>query len=184
MKPGRKHTAASRALEIRARLQIWRATPESQRPTLRALAAEMQTSHQLLGVYLRGLDEWLAKQCEAQASAICKKSGAEGRPLTWDENQRVEHLHQAAFGHRIEKMLASLVAKTEREMRSSLPGSLSRGTTRVLRALLPRGLKIKPHLLRKHGFILPGSPKRVHRAKAKSFVISVGAVPVRVVTEQ
>ncbi len=57
-KRGRKPARESRAPEIRARLMEWKRTPESFRSSLRAVAAEMGTSHQLLSFYLRRLEEW------------------------------------------------------------------------------------------------------------------------------
>lgn len=54
---GRKPAGESRAAEIRARLAAWKQTPEQERISLRTLAAELGTSHQLLSFYLRGLDK-------------------------------------------------------------------------------------------------------------------------------
>lgn len=49
---GRKPREESRAQELRDRLKLWLAMPRWRRPSLRSLAAEMQTSHQLLGHHL------------------------------------------------------------------------------------------------------------------------------------
>jgi excisionase family DNA binding protein len=46
---GRKPKPDSRGTEIRARLAQWKRMLESSRPSLRALARELGTSHQLLG---------------------------------------------------------------------------------------------------------------------------------------
>ena len=54
---GGKPAGETRATAIRARLFAWKQTPESQRVSLRKLAVELGTSHQLLAFYLRGLDE-------------------------------------------------------------------------------------------------------------------------------
>ncbi len=54
---GRKAAWESRASEFRQRLIVWKQTPESVRPSLRALAGELDTTHQMLGYYLDGLDE-------------------------------------------------------------------------------------------------------------------------------
>ncbi len=51
-KRGRKPADESRARILRARLVVWKQTPESQRVSLRTLAAELGTSHQLLAFYL------------------------------------------------------------------------------------------------------------------------------------
>jgi hypothetical protein len=57
-KRGRKPARESRAPEIRARLTEWKQTPKSFRSSLRTLAAEMGTSHQLLSFYLQRLEKW------------------------------------------------------------------------------------------------------------------------------
>jgi hypothetical protein len=59
---GRKLKRESRGPEIRARLTEWKQTPESARPSLRALACKLGTSHQLLSHYLAGLEEWMARE--------------------------------------------------------------------------------------------------------------------------
>ena len=58
---GRKPTAQSHAAEIRGKLAAWKQTPESVRPSLRVLARQIGTSHQLLSHYLQGWDKWQAK---------------------------------------------------------------------------------------------------------------------------
>jgi hypothetical protein len=65
-KRGRRPVGESRAPEIRARLIEWKQTPESFRNSLRALAAEMGTSHQLLSFYLQRLEEWQGTEYERQ----------------------------------------------------------------------------------------------------------------------
>ncbi len=47
---GRKPKQESRSAELRQKLIEWKQTPESSRPSLRALARELGTSHQLLTV--------------------------------------------------------------------------------------------------------------------------------------
>jgi len=85
---GRKPKQESREAEIRARLAIWKQTPESSRPSLRALARELGTSHQLLGHYLTQWHKWEAKQCWRRARAIRSQADVEGRHITpWEERQ-------------------------------------------------------------------------------------------------
>jgi len=55
---GRKLKWESRAAEFRQRLFIWKQTPESLRPSLRELARNLGTSHQLLGFYLQHWEAW------------------------------------------------------------------------------------------------------------------------------
>jgi hypothetical protein len=79
---GRKKKVESRAQEIRTRLLVWTQSPESLRPSLRVLACELGTSHQLLAHYLDGLDLWQAKE---QAKRIRDRARAEGREMTMRE---------------------------------------------------------------------------------------------------
>ena len=53
----RKPREKSRADEFRQSLMVWRETPAAHRPSLRELARELGTSHQLLKHYLDGLEE-------------------------------------------------------------------------------------------------------------------------------
>jgi hypothetical protein len=89
---GRKHTEESRAPEFRERLSAWRQTPASARPSLRALARELGTSHQLLMHYLRGLEKWRYKQCyrkaTEEADQILARAIVEDRPMTQCEQQQ------------------------------------------------------------------------------------------------
>ena len=52
---GRKPKTESRADEFRQRLVIWKHTPEFSRPSLRELARQLGTSHQMLNHLLKGL---------------------------------------------------------------------------------------------------------------------------------
>jgi len=72
---GRPPAYESRAAEFRRRLIVWKQTPESMRPSLRALAGELGTSHQILVYHLNRLDRW-------QAQERAKRIRAEGRPFT------------------------------------------------------------------------------------------------------
>ena len=112
---GRKPARESRAPEIRARLMEWKQTPQTFRNSLRTLAAEMGTSHQLLSYYLQRLDEWQDRrqgtEYEHQAEAIRARARAENRPLTqWEESQ----------------VVANRRAALRSFLRSGLPASLRR----------------------------------------------------------
>ena len=67
---GRKPAHESRATEFRHSLTTWKNTPESSRSSLRALARELGTSHQLLTFYLKRLDQWQADEYWRQAREI------------------------------------------------------------------------------------------------------------------
>ena len=55
---GRKPKAESRSEELRQALVAWQQMPEGKRPSLRQLARERGTSHQLLSHLLEGLEGW------------------------------------------------------------------------------------------------------------------------------
>ena len=84
---GRKPAGESRAAEIRARLAEWKQTPEAQRISLRALAVELGTSHQLLSFYLRRCDKWQIKD----------RAQSEKRSLTVEEEARPGKLSGRMF---------------------------------------------------------------------------------------
>ena len=79
MKPGRKPADRSRAAEICARLATWRQQPAEQRPSLRALAAELGTSHQMLSFHLKGLNDWQRREYFRKSQEI----RAKGFGMTW-----------------------------------------------------------------------------------------------------
>jgi hypothetical protein len=79
----------SRSTEFRQRLIEWQCLPKSARPSLRALARGLNTTHQLLSFYLMGLDRWrFAKDLEqfranAKARGITVTPKHEQRYLKW-----------------------------------------------------------------------------------------------------
>jgi hypothetical protein len=111
---GRKKRQESRAQEIRERLLVWKQSPETLRPSLRALARELNTSHQLLQHYLDGLEEWECREryerakesAERKAEEIRARVEAEGRAMTLREaidvivtpglHDRIERIRQEA----------------------------------------------------------------------------------------
>ena len=85
---GRKSKQESRADELRQRLITWKEIPESLRPSLRALAAEIGVSHQLLTFYLEDLEEWYRsakKRTLEKADRIRARVAAENREMTMRE---------------------------------------------------------------------------------------------------
>lgn len=85
---GRKPKRESRSSEFRQQLIAWEQTPEWSRPSLRALARELGTSHQLLTFYLKGLEKWKATEYFRRAREIRARANAEDRPMTqWEEHQ-------------------------------------------------------------------------------------------------
>lgn len=112
MKRGRRLAHESRAAEIRARLAAWRQTPEPQRISLRCLACELGTSHQLLGHYLKGLEEWQYEERFRQAIKALKgiSARAQGRLLTpWEKQQFLAIAREA---------LCAMVPRAQRALRA------------------------------------------------------------------
>ena len=70
---GRKPNDESKAAEIRAKLAAWKQMPESSRPSLRELARELGTSHQLLSHYLQGWEKWQAKEYRRTRFALARR---------------------------------------------------------------------------------------------------------------
>ena len=129
-KPGRKPANESRATAIRARLVAWRQTPEAQKVSLRALAIELGTSHQLLSFYLRGLDEWQMKEYRRRAKETRARAEAENRPLTSVELGYVGPCDKAAF----DLMIDGAIGKTLAVIPAQSPhGNLGAQQIRVLK---------------------------------------------------
>ena len=98
---GRKREQESRSAEFRRTLIAWKQAPESCRPSLRALARELGTSHQLLSHYLDGLEKWRYKERSRKATEesdqILARAIVEGRPMTEWEKQRVHGCTMASL---------------------------------------------------------------------------------------
>jgi hypothetical protein len=86
---GRKLKLQSRATEFRQRLIQWKQSPVSFRPSLRALAGDLATSHQLLSYFLSTLDEWRSERdlerlrAQAKAKNLALTLKDEKRYLAW-----------------------------------------------------------------------------------------------------
>jgi hypothetical protein len=138
-KRGRKLASESRAGEIRAKLMTWKQTPEAFRSSLRGLAAEIGTSHQLLSFYLRRWDKWQAKVYRRKATDIRARAEAENRDLTqWEETQ-VAAYQRASFNSLLDSVLGEVVPRWIKELREEAKrGKLSRQHLRMAK-LLSRG---------------------------------------------
>jgi hypothetical protein len=113
---GRNKKQDSRATEFRGRLMVWKRTPESFRPSLRALARELSTSHALLQHYLNNLEKWQAEEDWRRAREIRARANAEGRPMTPWEEQQSRALDRRAFCLFIESAFEDSVKRYEREI--------------------------------------------------------------------
>ena len=144
---GRKTKQESRSTEFRQTLIAWRQIPAAARLSLRALARQHGTSHQLLQHYLDGLEEWKwqerCRKAKEESEEICARAKAEGREMTRWECVRaivdpalldtLVQVRQAAKRgplHRAELQIVKLLAK------QGFPGAQE-----VLQECLQAGLK-------------------------------------------
>ena len=134
-KRGRKPVGESRASEIRWRLVIWKQIPEPSRPSLRALARELNTSHQLLPFYLNGLEEWQCREryrnaresANRQAEGIRARAKAENREMTMREYIEA-------------RVLPRFIDNIENIRRAAQRGPLHRGQLKILKLLAKQGV--------------------------------------------
>jgi LmbE family N-acetylglucosaminyl deacetylase len=112
---GRKPKHESRSGEFRRRLIAWMQTPESSRPSLRALACELGTSHQLLTFYLKRLEKWKGEEYWRQAREIRARAKPENRVLTPWEEQQAHAYDRAAIRTTIASMLLDEIQRMKEE---------------------------------------------------------------------
>jgi hypothetical protein len=143
---GRKLVGESRAAELRQRLISWKAIPESSRPSLRALAHELGTSHQLLKHYLDGLEKWQSLEYLREAIAIRSRAIAEDRPITQWEEQRANNLTRAGASAFAGSMLRDCL---ERLMRDAKYGPLHPAQFKTVKFLAKQGFPGAHELLQK-----------------------------------
>jgi hypothetical protein len=133
-------------LEFYGRLSRWRQTPESVRPSLRALARELGTSHQLLSHYLQSRAKWRAKDCRRQAEEIRAHAEIENRALTPWEEQQARSYDQEAFQWMIESALDKGILELERDANAR---GLNRVQIKLLKLLASRGYPKAQKILEK-----------------------------------
>jgi len=131
---GRKPAAESRGSEIRARLTEWVRKPEFSRPSLRALARELGTSHQLLSFYLKNLHKWQSKEHWRQAREIRARANAEGRALTQREEQQFYAYNGAGIRATVDPILLNVIERVRKE---SERGPLCRQDFKALKIFAP-----------------------------------------------
>jgi predicted secreted protein len=112
---GRKLKQESRSSEFRQRLIARKQTPAAFRPSLRALARELGTSHQLLSFYLKNLYKWQSKEYWRQAREVHARANAEGRPLTQWEEQQVYAYNRAGIRATVGPVLLDVIKRMRKE---------------------------------------------------------------------
>jgi hypothetical protein len=144
---GRKPKLESRGTEIRARLTAWKQTPEYSRPSLRQLALELGTSHQLLSHYLESWAKWQEEECRRRAEEIRDRAWEiENRTLTPWEDQQARAYDQKAFQWMLEVVMAKAMRRFEHEANTS---GLKRTQVKTLRILASRGYAKAQKILEK-----------------------------------
>lgn len=143
---GRKPKLESRALEFYGRLARWKQAPESARPSLRALARELGTSHQLLGHYLQNWANWQAMEYRRQAKEIRARAERENRTLTPWEEQQARAYDQEAFQWMIESAVEKNIMELERAANA---GRLNRVGVKLLKLFASRGYPKAQKILEK-----------------------------------
>jgi hypothetical protein len=89
--------------------------PQFSRPSLRALARELGTSHQLLSFYVKSLHRWQSKEYWRQAREIRARANAEGRALTQQEEQRFYAYNRAATRATVGPMLLETIERMKKD---------------------------------------------------------------------
>jgi hypothetical protein len=135
-RPGRRPANQSRAAELRAGLAAWMRIPENKRISLRGLAKQLGTSHQLLNSYLRSWDRWQMKEYEREAKEIRASADAEGRAMTPGEEQRVRVCTSQASRWMFSALLNDEYRKLWRQARR---GKLTAGEVKMLTYFGRRG---------------------------------------------
>jgi hypothetical protein len=142
-KRGRKRVGETRAAEIRAKLAVWRDEPELGRRSLRALAGELGTSHQLLSFYLRGLDKWLERQCRRKADEIRARAETEDRLMTYDESRHEASYRSAASRFFASAVLSMLLRGMQKDARRGpLPPPISTMLDSIAKKGIPMAEKV------------------------------------------
>ena len=166
---GRKPKQESRAAEIRARLAAWKQTPEVSRRSLRALARDLGTSHQLLGHYLKHWEKWQFKEYGRRREEIWARVKAEDRPITPWEEQQVYAYNRAqarAFAH------YTILEQVEKIKREAKRGPLGWYDIKALKIFARAGVPEAQELLQTCS---QDALKRPRAKKAKRASLGQGA---------
>jgi hypothetical protein len=156
-KRGRRRVSESRAAEIRARLVEWKQIPEPMRPSLRALAAEIGISHQLLSFYLKRLSPWQIGEYKRKENEIRARAEREGRSMTDAEQEQALAYARAATDLMAEYLISEIVGSclTEVKRGCRLPLIL----LSQIRVLADRGDQKAQNVIRVHDNLPPLTPR-------------------------
>jgi hypothetical protein len=147
---GRKPTQESRSAELRQSVIEWKQSPEGSRPSLRALARQLGTSHQLLKHYLDGLEKWRYmerhRKATEESAQIIARAIVEGRPMTEWEEQRYHACAMAAIRAKGGALVLGELARLKQEARR---GPLNPAQVKLVKILAKRGFTDAQELLDK-----------------------------------
>jgi hypothetical protein len=150
MSRGRKPNRESRSAEFRRRLIAWKQIPESHRPSLRALACELGTSHQLLSHLLGGLEKWQEEERYREAKNRCKeirsRAEAEKRALSQAEKEQFRASDRASARALLGSILLNQIEKIKRE---ATRGPLNRLQFKMVKIFAKQGFPGAEELLLK-----------------------------------
>jgi (2Fe-2S) ferredoxin len=146
---GRRPSAESDGDRIRARLKIWRDEAPEPRPSLRQLAKELGTSHQLLCFYLRGLDEWQFQVHQQANEAIFARARGENRGITPSEESQVIANARAMVRCMIDPVLGVILEGVKKRRR------ISKDFRKIIEAHARRGSPVVRKILKTYQNNLP-----------------------------
>jgi len=116
---GRKPVHESRATEFRERLIAWKQTPESGRLSLRALARQLGTSHQLLKHYLDGLEKWRyehrCRKANEKSDQKVARAIVDRRAMTQREERERHACTEPGIGAMVGPLLLDVLAELAQE---------------------------------------------------------------------
>lgn len=162
MSRGRKPNRESRSAEFRRRLIMWKQIPGSHQPSLRTLARELGTSHQLLSHLLVGLEKWREKERYREAKNRCEeirsRAEAEKRDLTQSEREQFRASDRASA----RALLGSiLLNKIERIRREAKRGGLNSHQIEMLKVFAQNGFSEAQELLQKYPKTVQPKPRKL-----------------------
>jgi hypothetical protein len=162
MRRGRKRKQESRSVEFRQRLIVWKQTPESSRPSLRALACELGTSHQLLSNLLVGLEKWQEeeryREAKNRSKNIRSRAENEKRPLSQLEEQQIRAADRASAQALLGSILLNEIDSIKREAKR---GGLNSHHIEMLKVFAPKGWSEAQELLQKYSKTVQPKPRKL-----------------------
>ena len=150
--------------EIRTKLLAWKQTPEPQRVSLRALATQIGTSHQLFSFHLRRLDKWQMEEYQKKAREIRDRAIAENRHLTQEEQMRCDSYSRTSLDSMIDSAICEMLSELRKRIKH---GTLSGQFARVASLLGRKGYREAQEILDLH-FAKNNLPRSMTR-RAKPF---------------